>query len=165
MGVIFSLYPQAAVTALEDFETPSAEQALLHAAFFDPSISIRRRAIHGFRTRARQLNEESVPCPSSAPFTPAEAMRRKHRRESADFIRRNNLLDRPLALHELHAPDRPLSALALWKNDMINGIYFLKIENLVVFVIISAWTVVPCCTNMILSFYRVQARPSWKQHG
>lgn len=108
------------MTALADFDSLAAEQALLQAAFFDPNIAVRRNAISGFRGRRRQLSEDSAPCPSAAPVPPAAAARQshrdEHRRRAAQPL--NSSFLEPLT--EV-APDLPLTPVELWQQEALKG--------------------------------------------
>lgn len=107
----------AGVIALADFDGPVAEQALLHAANYDPNIAIRRKAIGGFRLRRRVLSEESVPCPGTVPTSPAEAMLASHRAEARRLVSSELASD----YDSLHAPDQPPSARQLWEQQALEG--------------------------------------------
>lgn len=109
------------MTALADFDGVAAEQALLQAAFFDPNIAVRRNAITSFRGRRRQLSEDSVPCPATAPIPPAAAALQRHRDEHRRAVQ-EPASEAEFALLEETAPDLPLSAVELWEKEALEGV-------------------------------------------
>ncbi len=113
----------AAATALGDFETTEAEQALLHVANFDPNGAVRRTAILGFRRGRRSIAEDSVPCPSSAPVIPGHARRDLH----ADEDKRHRAawdagMEDETPVRRAPAPEQPPTPSQLWLRDVVAGI-------------------------------------------
>ncbi len=103
-----------------DFEGVTAENALLEAAFTDPNIAVRRRAIGAFRRVPRLLSEHAYPLPHEVPDLPMNRMRRQHREEHRRYAR-SGLSPPPPGSHYPPAPPLPD---ALWREDVAReGVY------------------------------------------